>query len=119
MEPKAKRTAENSKSKARNAQPAEALQVYWVAYNVALETDVVEMIEQLEIKNYTRWDDIKGSGNSGPHLNDEVWPAVNALYMFAAPESLEPALAECVGKIRAQFPGEGIKLIVQPCSGIY
>lgn len=119
MEAKSKRPAAAAKAKDQNPQPAAEWRMYWVAYNVALETDVAEMIERLEIKAFTRWDEIKGSGHSGPHLNDEVWPAVNALYMFAAPASLETKLAECILRLRGQYPHEGIKLIVQPCLGIY
>ncbi len=95
------------------------LRLYWVAYNVALETDVAEMLAGLEIKAYTRWDDVKGRGHSGPHLNDEVWPAVNALYMFVAPAALEARLAAEIGRLRARYPGEGIKCLVQPCLAVY
>lgn len=104
----------HSKPAVRSSAPAE-LRMYWLAYNVALETDVLELIAALEIKAYTRWDEIKGSGHSGPHLNDEVWPAVNAVYMFAAPAALQPRLQAEVLRLRAQFPHEGIKLIILPC----
>jgi len=93
--------------------------MYWIAYNVALEPDVDELMERLAVKAYTRWDEIKGSGHSGPHLNDDVWPAVNGLVMFAASADLENSLADGVAAIRKLFPGEGIKLIVQPCSAVY
>jgi hypothetical protein len=95
------------------------LQVYWLAYNVALETDVAELLETLEVRAYTRWDEVKGRGRSGPHLNDAVWPAVNAVYMFAAPAALEARLLAEVKRLRARYPGEGIKCIVQPCLGMY
>ena len=93
--------------------------MYWLAYNVALETDVQELIQTLGIQAYTAWEEVKGTGRSGPHLNDEVWPAVNALLTFAAPAALQPPLVKEVERIRRQFPGEGIKLIVQPCLGIF
>jgi len=102
-----------------SAPRASEWRLYWLAYNVALETDIQELLERLQIRAYTRWDDVKGRGNSGPHLNDEVWPAVNALYVFAAAASLEGTLRAAVQGLRARYPGEGIKLIVQPCLGIY
>jgi hypothetical protein len=95
------------------------LRLFWIAFNVALEPDVFELLDSLEVTAYTRWDNIKGNGHSGPHLNDEVWPAVNALVMFAADAGLEADLAQGVAAVRRHFPGEGIKLIVQPCSAIY
>jgi hypothetical protein len=101
------------------AAAADDMRMYWLAYNVALESDVVELLEHLNIKAFTAWEEVKGCGRSGPHLNDEVWPAVNALYMLVAPASLEPVLVSEVEKIRAQFPGEGVKLMVQPCLKIY
>ncbi len=101
------------------ARPAPDLRLYWLAYNAALESDVAELLEQMGIRAYTHWEDVKGSGHSGPHLNDEVWPAVNALYMFAGPAAWETGLAEHVSRIRKRYPGEGIKLLVQPCGSIY
>jgi hypothetical protein len=95
------------------------LRLYWLAYNVALETDVQELLENLEVQAYTRWDGVKGRGRSGPHLDDEVWPAVNALYVFAAPATLEPKLAAEIQRLRARYPGEGIKCLVQPCLEIH
>lgn len=108
-------------TRARSQEPSNTpvLKLYWIAFNVALEPDVHELMDRLAVRAYTRWDDIKGSGNSGPHLNDEVWPAMNGLVMFAADAGLEAALAEGVAAIRKLFPGEGIKLIVQPCSAVY
>lgn len=95
------------------------LNLYWLIFNVALETDVKLLLSKLRIQAFSRWDEVKGSGNSGPHLNDEVWPVVNALYVFAAPAALEAGLAQAVADLRKQFPGEGLKLIVQPCSAVY
>ena len=94
-------------------------QLYWVAYNTALESDVLSLLTALGIKAYTRWDEVKRSGHSGPHLNDDVWPAVNSLYMFAGPAAWERRLSERVAQLRRQFPGEGIKLIVQSCKRVY
>ncbi|MEW6517266.1 MAG: PG0541 family transporter-associated protein [candidate division FCPU426 bacterium] len=99
--------------------PKAKLNLYWLIFNVALETDVKQLLATFELKAFSRWDEVKGSGRSGPHLNDEVWPMVNALYVFAAPASLEARLARAVEAIRKQFPGEGIKLIVQPCSAVH
>ncbi|MBN1596453.1 hypothetical protein JW933_11055 [candidate division FCPU426 bacterium] len=89
--------------------------LYWLAYNVALEPDVLRLLETEDITAYTRWDEIKGGGRSGPHLNNDVWPGVNNCFMFAAPAAAESALRDGVKKIRERFPGEGIKLIIQPC----
>jgi hypothetical protein len=113
-----KRTGEKQRV-ARASKPVAEWRMYWLAYNVALESDVVELIEEQKITAYTRWDDVKGRGHSGPHFNDEVWPAVNALYLFAAPAAMEPGLTAAIGKLRAKYPGEGVKLIVQPCLGVY
>jgi hypothetical protein len=95
------------------------LRLYWIAFNIALEPDVRELLDHVQIKAYTRWEEVQGAGHSGPHLNDEVWPAVNGLIMFAAASQLERTLADGVIAIRKNFPGEGIKLIVQPCAAIY
>lgn len=103
----------------KKSTPADEWRMYWLIFNTALESDVIDLLQGLGIKAYSRWDEVKGSGNSGPHLNDEIWPAVNALYIFAAPAALTSSLSGRVENLRKQFPGEGVKLIVQPCLGIY
>lgn len=119
MKTVSKTAAKAAPKTAKAAVPSEPeWRLYWLAYNVALETDVQELLVTLEIKAYTAWEEVKGSGRSGPHLNDEVWPAVNALCMFAAPAAWQPRLETAVLAIRKQFPGEGIKLIIQPCLGV-
>ena len=117
----AKPAVSKKKSPSQIGQPASSpeFRLYWLIYNVALSQDVEQLLEECRIEAYTAWKEVIGAGRSGPHLNDDVWPGVNALFMFAAPQQLEAQLAAGIEKIRREFPHEGIKLIVQPCSGIY
>jgi hypothetical protein len=93
--------------------------MYWLVYNVALEPDVKALMTKNQITAFTFWPEVLGTGRSGSHLNDDIWPGVNATFMFVAPKEREASLAEGVAAIRLEFPGEGIKLIVQPCSAVY
>lgn len=86
----------------------------YLIFNSALEPEVMELIKKLKVSHYTRWDKVKGVGETGPHFDDEVWPAVNIALMSVIDQSLIEPLAEGVRKIRAEFPGEGIRMLVVP-----
>jgi len=86
----------------------------YLIFNSALEPEVMELIKKLKVSHYTRWDKVKGVGETGPHFDDEVWPAVNIALMLVIDESLKDPLAGEVKKIRAEFPAEGIRMLVLP-----
>jgi len=86
----------------------------YLIFNSALEPEVMELFKKLKVSHYTRWDEVKGVGETGPHFDDEVWPAVNIALMLVIDESLKDPLAGEVRKIRVDFPNEGIRMLVLP-----
>ena len=49
-----------------------------ITYNIAINDEVMEVLEKLALKSYTRWEQVTGVGQqSGPHMDTHVWPAKN------------------------------------------
>lgn len=86
----------------------------FLIFNSALEPEVLDLLKENSVSFYTRWDKVKGVGETGPHFDDEVWPAVNIAVMCALDEDKKNTIAEGVKKIREEFPNEGIKMLVLP-----
>ena len=90
-----------------------------IAYNQALDDEVMDALGECCLENYTKWTEVLGKGStSGPHLATHVWPkANNVLAVAADDESVEPILEE-VKKLRAELGHEGVKAFVLPLESI-
>jgi len=86
-----------------------------IAYNQALDDEVMRALEECRLENYTKWTGVLGKGSaSGPHLATHVWPkANNVLAVAGADSSVEPLLQR-IGKLRAELGHEGVKAFVFP-----
>lgn len=86
-----------------------------IAYNQALDDEVMSAMEESGLENYTKWTGVLGKGSaSGPHLDTHVWPKANNVVAIAADDSSVEPLLERIKKLRAELGAEGIKAFVLP-----
>jgi nitrogen regulatory protein PII len=86
-----------------------------IAYNQALDDEVMEALEGCCLENYTKWTGVLGKGSSsGPHLATHVWPKANNVLAVAADDSSVDPLLEQIRKLRAELGHEGVKAFVLP-----
>ncbi len=91
------------------------MKVIFIAYNVAIDEEVMEMLEQNGIESYTKWEKVLGKGAaSGPHLGTHIWPASNSALFVATDDQKANKLLASVKKLRAKMRKEGIKAFVLP-----
>ena len=86
----------------------------YIIYNNALEPEILDILKKVQVKAYTKWDKVKGMGETGPHMGDEVWPAWNTMIMSALDSDKKKALSEEIKKLRELFPEQGVKMLVLP-----
>jgi hypothetical protein len=86
----------------------------YIIFNNALEPEILDILKKVQVRTYTRWDKVKGVGETGPHMGDEVWPAWNTMIMSALDSDKKDALSEEIKKLREQFPEQGVKMLVLP-----
>ena len=94
------------------------MKLVFLIFNSPLEPEVKDLLKKAQVVHYTRWEKVKGVGETGPHFDDEVWPSVNITLMFSVEEEKKNLVAEGVRKIRAEFPHEGIRMLVLPLEEI-
>ena len=94
------------------------MKLIFLIFNSPLDPEVKDLLKKAEVVHYTRWERVKGVGQTGPHFDDEVWPSVNIALMFSLEDEKKDLMSEGVRKIRKQFPDEGIRMLVLPMEEI-
>ena len=71
------------------------MQALWIIYDIVLDTEILALLKTHNVTAYTRWPRLTGTGpQSGPRLDDHVWPGANAAILtLQPPEVLAPILA--------------------------
>lgn len=79
----------------------------WIIYDIVLDTDILALLKKHSITAYTRWPRLTGTGpQSGPRLDDHVWPGANAAILAVLPDdqvaTLLPPLQSLRDEVGAQ-----------------
>jgi nitrogen regulatory protein PII len=75
-------------------------------------TERVEyMLEQLEIRGYTFWSDVQGSGTQKgePHRGTHTWPEMNSAMMVMVEDEKVIPIMQAVKKLSLRNDGVGIR----------
>lgn len=85
-----------------------------ITFNQAHSERIEFMMDKLDIKGYTLWENVQGRGtNTGvPHLATHAWPEINkSLLMIVDEEKVDPVL-DVVKKIDSINEEVGIRAFV-------
>lgn len=94
---------------------SEKQEMVFVVYGASLDGEVIEALEDLGIKTYTKWVRARGVGNaSEPHLDSHVWPGNNNVVAVVLGSHHRPGLLAAVRGIKERAAQEGIKAFVVP-----
>ena len=87
-----------------------------IILSTAIEEDFITKCEENEIQAYTKLVDARGIGNSVPKQGDAVWPQFNTLFIIYCNDEKVDAFKTVIGKLREQYPSEGIACFVLEAS---
>ncbi|MCL2193425.1 MAG: hypothetical protein FWB78_08530 [Treponema sp.] len=83
--------------------------------NRSVEENILDAIKfENAGKHYTKYPNILGVGNSGPHMGDAIWPEENFIFVIWCEEEEVQAIERAVAYVKAKFPNEGIKMFSLP-----
>jgi hypothetical protein len=86
-----------------------------VTYNEAIDAEVMEVLANCGLRNYTKIMGAFGRGNaSGTHLGNDIWPGRNNILYIAGEEKQINQLLALVKELRKRLGPEGIKAFVLP-----
>ncbi len=84
-----------------------------IAYNEAIDDEVMEVLGGCALKNYTKIKGAFGRGaTSGTHLGDDIWPGRNNILYATCQDNEARQLVSCVKELRKKLGKEGIKAFV-------
>ena len=86
------------------------MKMIMITYNEAIDMEVMEILENCGLKNYTKISGTLGRGTaSGTHLGTDTWPGLNnILYAVCPDDAVQKALA-AVRELRKSLGKEGLK----------
>jgi hypothetical protein len=85
-----------------------------IAYDRAVDEELMEVIVGLDIEYYTKWKDALGVGRHDPHLGDDVWPGLNNVVMTVVDEDMKSRLVGRLRELQARFASVGLRAFVVP-----
>lgn len=81
-----------------------------VSYNEAIDTEVMEILANCGLDNYTKIMATFGSGTtSGTHLGNDIWPGRNNILYIACEEKPAKQSLTLIRELRKKIGKEGIK----------
>ena len=84
----------------------------FITYNQALVEDVEDILSQLSIRGFTRWQDVQGRGtiNGEPHLGSHAWPSKNMATLCFVEENIAPILKKRIQALDREAPDQGLRI---------
>ena len=78
--------------------------------------DIMRVLEELEIRRWTRLPDAKGAGERNIREGSAIWPGLNdVLLLVLPPEKVQPLIERCHA-VRDSFPLKpGMRFVVSDC----
>jgi len=90
------------------------MKAIFIVYNQALTEKVEFMLDRLEIRGYTKWEDVHGRGTEkgDPHLGTHTWPEINSATLSIVEDNKVDILLEKVQKLDSINEDIGIRAFV-------
>lgn len=84
----------------------------FIAYNQAFIDEVDQILHQLSLRGYSRWDDIKGRGSKTgePHLGSHAWPSKNMATLCVMDDDIAPILKKRIQALDNSAPEQGLRV---------
>jgi hypothetical protein len=91
------------------------MKMVMIAYNEAIDAEVMEVLGNCGVENYTKIMSAFGKGvTSGTHLGNDIWPGRNSILYVACEEKQAKQMLSCVRELRKKLGPEGIKAFLLP-----
>ncbi len=86
----------------------------FISYNQSITFEVQQILNDLNIKGYTQWIDVKGRGSvSGePHEGTHTWPEMNNAHFVIVDDEKVEKLLKCLEKLDKKSEQQGLRAFV-------
>ena len=90
------------------------MKAVYVVYNQVLSDTVLKMLDNLDIRGFSLWENVQGRGthNGEPHMGSHTWPAMNGAVLSVVEAEKVPVLLNAVTEINQKSELQGIRAFV-------
>ena len=86
------------------------MKMIFLSYKESLDDEVMEIIQEVGITSFTKWNQVQDKGESGyPKMGTHIWPGYNSALMFVAEEPVAQDLMTGIRTYNEKTKYEGIK----------
>lgn len=84
----------------------------FIVYNQAFTEEIKQILHELSLRGYTRWDDVKGVGTKTgePHLGTHAWPSKNMATLCILDDYIAPILKKRIQVLDNSAPEQGLRI---------
>ncbi len=92
------------------------MKAIFIAYNQAYNEELIDLLESLGQRGYTRWEDVGGRGSveGEPHLGNHAWPTQNHALLTVVEDSLASKIMDELRRKDSENPALGLRAYVLP-----
>ncbi len=87
------------------------MKMVWVIYNQVIQADVMDLMEEMEIRGFTRWREVQGRGGEkgDPHMGTFTWPSLNGVMMCVMEEEKARLFIEALKGLDEELGTRGLR----------
>jgi hypothetical protein len=82
-----------------------AMQLLFIIYEDGVESHIFEILNQLHVSGYTRFNGAIGNGKHGRREGTPVWPGLNSLVLTCVPDEVAPDIVAEVRRLSTERNG--------------
>ncbi len=82
-----------------------------IIFNQALSEDIVELLDELEVRGFTKFNDLQGRGaqQGEPRMGTHTWPALNNAILSVTEEAKAAVLVSRLNEMNQAAEEQGLK----------
>jgi len=90
------------------------MKAVFISYNQSITFEVQQILNDLNIKGYTQWIDVKGRGSivGEPHEGTHTWPEMNNAHLTMVEDEKVDKLLKCLEKLDKKSEQQGLRAFV-------
>ena len=92
------------------------MKAVFISYYQAFHEEVLEILDRLEIRGFTFWNEVQGRGSfdGEPHYGSHTWPTLNSAMLSFVEDDKVDVLLEEIRQLDLTAPQQGMRAFVMP-----
>ena len=89
------------------------MKAVFITYGQSLDDAIIELIDKLEIRGFSRWEETFGRGATGePHYGTHAWPAKNSTILSIVDDEKAAQLMDELRALNVEVGEQGLNAFV-------